>query len=260
MSIEQAEVLARLEALEQQVSPRVFAENRQPWFRQIYGDHPVLLSAPHACFHLRDGVEKMAEEYTAAIVCLVAQLTGCSAIFTTHKSSEDPNWQSDGEYKKAIRQTVDSRRIKFLIDVHGMTNRHHIGMALGTINERACRSTDIIEPFVSEGFQITQAESLPPMLTSSKGMPVSSSAGAAEAQNWRRMVVDHPRFTGGVKSHTVTRFASEQLGISSVQIELASVARIGYRAKTPDWPYEYYGNPKAITAAVNAIGGLVINS
>ena len=253
LPIKQADVLAGLEALEQQISPAVIAEDHLPWFKQVSGKHPVLLSAPHACCHLRDGAIKMAEEYTAAMACLVARLTGCSAIFTTHQSSEDPNWQPGGEYKNAIREMVESKGIKFLIDIHGMTNRHHIGVAIGTINGRACRSVDIIEPFEDEGFQTTQAQTLPPMLTAKEGVPVSSSIGAAEAQHWRRMVIDHPRFTGGVKSQTVTRFAAEQLGILSVQIELASVARIGYRPKTQDWPCDYRGNPEAITAAVNAL-------
>ena len=209
---------------------------------------------------MRDGVEKMGEEYTAAIACMVAQKTGCSAIYTVCKSSEDPNWQPAGEYKTAIRDMVNSKGIRFLIDIHGMTNRHHMGVAIGTINERACRSADIVELFEAEGFRVVEADALPPVLTSNNGQPVNSNDGAGQPQHWRQMVIDHPRFTGGVKSHTVTRFAVEQLGVSSVQIELASVARIGYRSKTKDWPYEYYGKPEAIAAAVNALCRLVTKS
>lgn len=258
--IEQADVVVGLETLEQQISPGRFATGNEPWFRQISGEVPVLISAPHACAHLRDGVEKMGEEYTAAIACMVAKNTGCSAIYTVCKSSEDPNWQKTGEYKTAIQKIVRSKGIRFLIDIHGMTNRHHMGVAIGSINERACRSADIVKPFEAEGFRVIESDALPPVLTGNNGQSVNSNDGAGQSQHWRRMVIDHPRFTGGVKSHTVTRYALEQLGVPSVQIELASVARIGYRSKTKDWPYEYYGNPEAIAAVVNALCSLVVKS
>ena len=70
-------------------------------------------------------------------------------------------------------------------------------------------------------------------------------------------MVDHPRFTGGLRNHTVTRFASEVLGIPSVQVELASVARVVFSPATEDWPQSYTGDHATIAAAVCGLEALI---
>ena len=81
--------------------------------------------------------------------------------------------------------------------------------------------------------------------------------GVGAEQHWQRVVVDHPLFTGGVRNHTVTRFAVEQLNLSAVQVEIASVNRIVHRPAAADWPFDYRGNPQGIMATVNALTALV---
>lgn len=253
---EQGDLFTALQKYEDATSPRTCAKYGERWFNQHQGDLPVLLSAPHACHHIRDDVAKMAEEYTAAIAIYVAKVTGCYAIYTTNKTIEDPNWVAAGEYKKAIGEMVTRHNIGFVIDIHGMTNRHHMGVALGTMLGRSSQELDVVTPFVDAGFELTDANLLPAELVSQNAAPIDSTQGAGQSENWRRLVVDHPRFTGGLKSQTVTRYACERLGIKSVQVELASVARIYHRAITHDWPYEYFGKPCAIAAAVAGLCSL----
>gem|GEM_PF-5484393 len=81
-----------------------------------------------------------------------------------------------------------------------------MGVALGTINCRSCDAGAVLPHFKDAGFQETGVESL---------IPAQDSA-------WRKLVVDHPRFTGGVVNHTVTRFAALECGVPAVQIELSS--------------------------------------
>ncbi len=246
-----------LQRYERAVSPRLYAKESASWFDRINGRRPVLVSAPHACRHIRDGVEKMGEEYTAAIAQYLAAETGCHAIYTTHKTIEDPNWVAVGDYKEAIAEMVRQHDIHFVIDIHGMVNRHHIGVALGTMLGRSIGGMDVVRPFIDAGFKQVSTDDLPEKLFSQDGLPIDSSLGAGENDHWRRLVVDHPGFTGGIKSHTVTRYVCEELGVNSVQVELASVARIVNRTKTKDWPYEYAGKRCAITASVDALCALI---
>jgi len=116
-----------------------------------------------------------------------------------------------------------------------------MGVALGTINCRSCDAGAVLPHFKDAGFQETGVESL---------IPAQDSA-------WRKLVVDHPRFTGGVVNHTVTRFAALECGVPAVQIELSSEVRVVESTATDDWPVDYRGKPEAVIATVMALKSLV---
>ncbi|OED37140.1 hypothetical protein AB833_24625 [Chromatiales bacterium (ex Bugula neritina AB1)] len=237
-----AETLAtRLSHHEREVAYRQYPAAGEPWFKVISGTLPVLVSAPHACMHCRSGQWKMEEEYTAAFAVLLAEATGCSAIYTCAQTQEDPNWLQYGEYKKAIDELALKQKINFVIDLHGMTNRHHMGVAIGTMQGRACSAASVQAVFTVAGFS---------------ALPLHELERKTEL-HWRNLVVDHPRFTGGVRNHTVTRHAVEQLRVPAVQIELASVTRIVFSPSTEDWPIEYTGDNAAILAAFTALCSLI---
>jgi len=233
-------LLQQLKALDSEFSYRTFAPDDRPWFRSISGTLPVLVSAPHACMHCRDGKDKMQEEYTGAIAFYLAEVCQCSAIATCYQTDQDPNWDTPGDYKAEVESLVAKNKIKFLIDLHGMTNKYNLGIAIGTMQGKACSAEQITPHFIESGFSLHQ----------------SSVDQAVEV--WRNMVVDHPKFTGGLVNNTVTRFASQQLDIPAVQIELASSVRVVESVATEDWPHDYYGNPVAIQAAVNALRSLAL--
>lgn len=234
-------VFATLTAYDQGFCYRTPALESVSWFERVSGKRPVLISAPHACAHRRDGVVKMQEEYTGALALYLAERCGCSAIVTRYQTDEDPNWQAESEFKASLKALVSELDIGFVIDLHGMTNRYHMGIALGTINGASCNVDLLLPHFTRAGFIPTTVDNL--------------SAGSQEC--WRRLVVDHPKFTGGVVNHTVTRFAATELNIPAVQIELASEVRVVKSAATDDWPYDYHGNTQAIIATVSALENLV---
>lgn len=234
-------MLSRLSMLEDAFCYRVNAPDNGEWLEVVPGRVPVLVSAPHACMHARDGIGKMQEEYTGALACYLADVCDCHAIVTRSKTDEDPNWQTDSLYKAAIKKLQSETPIRFLIDLHGMTNKYHMGVAIGTIKGKSCQVEDVLPHFIDAGFQNTCVSQLTP----------------DPASAWRRVVVDHKKFTGGVVNSTVTRYAAMELGIPSVQIELSSEVRVVESAATEDWPYEYRGNPEAINATVTALTSLV---
>ena len=216
------------------------ADEGMPFFTIIEGDVPMLLTAPHGNNHFRNGVLKYGEEFTSTFARYLAEQMGCSAIFTTHLSPEDGNWGEVGVFKSAVSQLVKKHSIHTLIDIHGMRNTNMIGVAIGTMNGQSYKGEDemLLEPFVEQGF-------------------VKSAVTDFDWFDWRRIVLNHPKFTGGLKSNTLTRFASETLGISAFQIELTSAVRVPHSLPDDGWPYEYFGDPVAIQKSINALLNLI---
>ena len=207
------------------------------------GFRPILLSAPHATQHTRANEPKMEEEFTAAFARYLSAKTGCHAIYTVYRQGEDPNWDTESSYKRAVADIVKRYGIRTVVDLHGMTNRHNIGVALGTMHGRSLdqRLTDIRTPFLQNGFVETDVSELELL----------------DNQDCFRLVVDHPKFTGGLKSNTVTRFAVEELGVQALQIELTSAIRIVHRGPHDGWPFEFRGLPEGIESATRSLLGLI---
>jgi len=250
------DLLDHLRLLDQKFKYRQRNPEATQWFDTRVGKIPVIVSAPHACMHQRNGEYKQAEEYTGAIALYLANTCDCHAIFTHYQTDEDPNWLSDGDYKKAIADIANKYSVRLLIDLHGMTNRYHMGVAIGTIQGKACQPEKVVKHFTNAGFNLFPANSLPLQIQGPPSREAQMNMHG-DQKHWRNLVVDHPRFTGGVVNQTVTRFASEQLGLKAVQIELASIARVVYSPENEEWPYEYRGDAAAIMSAVKALEDLV---
>lgn len=206
------------------------------------GDVPILISAPHATVHQRGQREKGEEEFTGALAQLLAETTGVHTLYSHYRSADDPNWDRVSPYKTALQEIVQSQNIRFVLDLHGMSNRHRFGLALGTMNGRSCPDFEpLILETVREQFQQT-----------SQG----TARNFAELR-WDHFVLNHPRFTGGVANYTVTRFAAEQLGVPALQIELCSTARVVERRPFSQWQTPFRGQPEAIQQAVALLQSLV---
>ncbi|MEM9777902.1 MAG: hypothetical protein AAF902_25215 [Chloroflexota bacterium] len=233
------DLIGRLSALEEPIAYRKPPPVGQLPFKVTTGIRPILLSAPHSTRHSRNGKHKMEEEFTAGLARLLAEETGCHAIYNQWETADDPNWDQQAVYKKHLAKLVERQDIKLVIDLHGMTNRHKIGVALGTINGRACPDYErpLQQAFLAAGFEDIPVGELLTLTTSS----------------WGRLVVNHPKFTGGIKSHTITRFASQTLGVQAVQVEITSSARIVHRGPHDGWPFHFYGEPNAIYATISAL-------
>jgi hypothetical protein len=231
-------VLARLIALEADVTYREPPGDGQPPFRYEPGTRPVLLSAPHGAAHRRDGRYKQEDEYTAAFARLLAERTGAHVLYTFARSESDPNYDREAPYKSALAELVTRHGIHFVIDIHGMSDRHKFGIAVGTMGGASCRQRHqalITETLASDFTEVTAGQT-----------------AEFSTLRWDRFVVNHRRFTGGLTSHTVTRFVAEELGVHAAQFELCASLRIVRRrgAFTPVWPTEFCGDPAGIARAV----------
>ena len=84
-------LLSRLQMYESQVEYKTPPAAGKPAFRFHPGKLPILLSAPHGAAHMRNGLLKEEDDYTAGLVRLVAEITGAHAIYTWRRSEDDPN-------------------------------------------------------------------------------------------------------------------------------------------------------------------------
>ncbi len=234
--------LHRLQELETAVSYIILAPDGEPSFTYQPGDLPILISAPHATAHLRRQRLKGEEEFTGALAQFLAEQTGIHALYSHYRSPGDPNWDRHSPYKQRLQEIVQSNGIRFVLDLHGMTNKYKIGLALGTMNGRSCPDHEsLILTTIEKQFRPTS----------------QAAANKFSELHWDHFVLNHSRFTGGLTNYTVTRFASQQLGIPAIQIELCASARVVERRPLDKWPVPFRGQPEAIEQTINLLQALV---
>ena len=252
-------LLETLQSLEDIVQYRQQPPPNSSFFTYAPGNSPLLISAPHGAAHTRNGRFKIEDEFTTGFARYIAQKTGCHALYTTHYSpNEDPNWDKGGRYKQRLRHIIQEQNIKFVLDLHGMTSRYHMGLALGTRHGRACpdQLPLITAQLEKYGYVPNSPQELPPPL---KIDLAKYRAGLVDfsTRRWDNYVVDYSKFTGGLKNHTVTRYVNENLGLPAIQIEVSSQARVVMREAYAEWDRIYRGNPQAIIHTVQTLTELV---
>lgn len=90
-------------------------------YKLIPGKTPVLVSAPHALPHPRDG-RKPADLCTGAIARILGETTSASVIYLAKEMVIDPNYDKADCYKDQIAKLIRSRSVRFVIDIHGMAD------------------------------------------------------------------------------------------------------------------------------------------
>ena len=105
-----------------------------PAYELTTGRVPVLVSAPHAVTHIRDGKVKPSEDFTGAIALAVARAAECHALVATRTGEGDPNWDpiEKSEYKQALCRHVAEQGIALVLDLHGMVAASDALAAVGS--------------------------------------------------------------------------------------------------------------------------------
>ena len=201
----------------------------------VRGEVPILLSAPHGATHTRGGQPKEEEEFTAAMACLVADLTGSNALYTRRKSPTDPNWERAVPYKQRMRRLVEEKRVEFVLDLHGMAPERELGIALGTMRGESCpkHRDAIVGVLEDHGFR-RRGDSLD------------------------RLDVDVIFTARGLRGQeTITSFAWRRLGVPCAQLEFHPALRVVERRADASLPRPYQGDFGRIRRAVQALVGIV---
>lgn len=120
---------------------KLFSENQyngsgKNAFEIIPGSIPVMVSAPHAVNHFRNGNVKKADKLTGGLALLLHELTGCHIIYSSKQTNTDPNYDlnDNGEnaYQSSLEKYVNANGIKILLDLHGASLEHDFALELGT--------------------------------------------------------------------------------------------------------------------------------
>jgi hypothetical protein len=91
------------------------AGHRDRLVRRGSGPGAVVITAPHAVPHERDGVLKRADMWTGGLALLVAELTGAAAVVET-SGTGDPSWQHEHPFKDAVAALEPA----IVLDLHAM--------------------------------------------------------------------------------------------------------------------------------------------
>jgi hypothetical protein len=201
------------------------------------GTAPILITAPHAARHWRDGDWKQEDEYTTAIGDLLHHLLGAHFIYARYQLNPDPHDDGDDNvFKQTIGQFVQSTPVRLALDLHGARGDRDFAVALGTIGGRtfAPYEPGLIAAFAAHGFTPDAATSLD------------------------RLALNLPRYMGGAVLPTVTRYLWEQHCIPAAQIELTAWLRVVQRlpsatnARNGTSP-DFRGDPVRIVRALSAL-------
>ncbi len=131
-----------------------FAERDQDTGFSFISGKPILLSAPHATLHYRDGAPKQDEPGTDLMAVGVAKSFGGSAIWVNQSLEGDPNWDHDHPYKA---KALDLSRKGIALDLHVMMDRGFdicIGLGDKRPIERNLWST-CAQLFLENGFTVS---------------------------------------------------------------------------------------------------------
>jgi hypothetical protein len=96
----------------------------------VVGKKAILLTAPHAVYHERDGHEKKNDIRTGGLCRLLHQQADVSALIAAGYVPKWQSWQTRNDDFKALllNAVVDGR---FIIDMHGMTDNHGVDVCIG---------------------------------------------------------------------------------------------------------------------------------
>jgi len=95
---------------------------------------PIILSAPHAINHIREGELLRADILTWWLVLYVAEKFNLPCIYSTSYLVWDPNYDDfeDSEYKQNLAAYIQEHNIQFLIDFHWCWSQRDFAIELWT--------------------------------------------------------------------------------------------------------------------------------
>lgn len=116
----------------------------QPIASVAYGTKPLLISAPHATPHNRQGAVKKHEAMTGVLALVLAKVLGCSVILPTAIQNDDPNFDTNDNapYKSKLASLLKDR--PRLVDLHGMKDGWGSDICIGVGQSADAGTKDLI--------------------------------------------------------------------------------------------------------------------
>ena len=112
----------------------------------LKGSVPILFSAPHTMYQLRDdGPAKLKEPYTKAIALYLNKQCNAYAIVKNNDTGIDSNRDNYDEYNVEMRRLIKENNIKLVIDLHGASKDRDFDIEFGTLNNLSADFSTIKE-------------------------------------------------------------------------------------------------------------------
>ena len=108
----------------------------------------IVFSCPHAVTHMREGKQVLADINTGPLGMAMHSL-GYSLLVKTKNCNDDPNYDYKSTYKDYLSDYVKYNNIKYLIDLHGMSKKRNVLIALGTsFGKHSDKSLELTNQFI----------------------------------------------------------------------------------------------------------------
>jgi len=171
------------------------------------GSIPIMISAPHAVNHFREGEEKCADIYTGGIARFLGKLLKCHIIYSVYSKNLDPNYDifEQSSYKQALSAYIKENGICVLIDLHGCKAERETAIDFGTIDES--NSSLHKHDFILDLFQMVMKNALSDFLQESK------------------KIIDKNVYFAAGNPNTITNGISKETGIPCIQVEINRLCR-----------------------------------
>lgn len=165
----------------------------------VRGVAPILLTAPHACAHVRMDKLKSQEEFTGSLTVIIHSIIGSHALYTHRASEIDANFYDESPFKKQIARIVNEFGIRFVLDIHGTST---------------AKTGDVFPGVgIDKEFLLGNESLFDKLIGSSKRLGIR---------------LGSPEIFPASRQMTVAKFAAKKLGIPGMQIEISE------RLRTPD--------------------------
>jgi hypothetical protein len=192
--IEDVALIEAAVRMECQFAARGYSGNSAgPALIESQGEIPIILSAPHAVNHPRNGNIKFADMFTGTLAVQAAALTGTSVLVYARMLEEDPNYDTDGPYKRRLAELVAQTQALFVLDLHGIHQSQMIELAIGTDHGKTLgMDTELLSIL----------------------MNVLTKAG------FTNVLVNDPHRYNAARPTTIASFTWRELGIPALQLEI----------------------------------------
>jgi len=122
-------------------------------FNIEYRANNVVLSAPHCCPQLRNGIMKKSETKTGVLVKDVSKAFNCSCIYKTKFYNNDPNWDKESTYRDQLVDFILANDIKLLLDIHGMSSKRNVDICISSNNGKNILNRFDLCEVIKSGFE-----------------------------------------------------------------------------------------------------------
>lgn len=109
------------------------APDGQSWVEVIGGVKPVIITSPHSNESKRNNESHHDAVGLEALARMLADITGASIIYSKFKNIRDPNFYDDSSFKSKLRELINSKNQKLVIDLHGSNSYRPYDVDLGTM-------------------------------------------------------------------------------------------------------------------------------